>query len=348
MAKNNFNPNDITLPNGNIFGFPFTEDTAKVVILPIPWEVTTSYAGGTSKAPQAILEASLQLDFYDPDIEKAWEIGVYMRDISAYWKAKNDALKTKAQKYINFLEGGGDISSNQKMKILLAEINQVNSLLNSWVMSETSLLIEKDKLVGILGGEHSVALGFMKALARKYDNFSILQIDAHADLRESYEGFWFSHASIMNNALKINQIDRLVQVGVRDICPEEVQMIRNFSKRIKTFFDWDIKTSIYKGEKWNNICENIISQLSQNVYISFDIDGLAPNLCPNTGTPVPGGFQFYEIIYLLKRLVHSCRRIIGFDLCEISPGYNQWDANVGARLLYKLSNLMVSSYLPKN
>ncbi|MCF8411225.1 MAG: arginase family protein, partial [Crocinitomicaceae bacterium] len=128
-----------------------------------------------------------------------------------------------------------------------------------------------------------------------------------------------------------------VQVGIRDISQSEIDLIELSNHRIRTFFDWDLKENSFNGISWSNQVDEIISELPQNVYVSFDIDGLIPSLCPNTGTPVAGGFQLEEITFLLFKLVESGKRIIGFDLNEVSPGESgDWDANVGARALWNL------------
>jgi agmatinase len=174
----------------------------------------------------------------------------------------------------------------------------------------------------------------------------VLQIDAHADLRNAYEGFKYSHASIMYNVMNmVPQVKKLVQVGIRDYCDEELQMINDSNGRIVTFFDKDIKEQQYEGATWRQVCDRIIAELPQKVYVSFDIDGLDPKLCPNTGTPVPGGFEVEQVFYLFKQLHASGRELIGFDVNEVSTGIqaaDNIDAIVGARVLYKLSNLMVA------
>ena len=139
-------------------------------------------------------------------------------------------------------------------------------------------------------------------MAQKFQNFGILQIDAHCDLRDSYEGFEYSHASVFNNVLKLPQVKKLVQVGVRDLCDEEINIIKQDS-RIKTFFNHQINQLKFSGSSWEEVCDDIISNLPENVYVSFDIDGLLPFYCPNTGTPVPGGLEFDEqyICYKLKQ-----------------------------------------------
>jgi agmatinase len=131
-----------------------------------------------------------------------------------------------------------------------------------------------------------------------------------------------------------------VQVGIRDICQEEVDVINNSSGRVVTFFDAHIKRRQFAGETWKQICQDIIGKLPQKVYISFDIDGLDPKLCPSTGTPVPGGFELEQINYLFVLLKESGKQIIGFDLNEVAPGENDMDALVGARVLFKMCGLL--------
>ena len=147
----------------------------------------------------------------------------------------------------------------------------------------------------------------------------------------------------MFNALKIKNVSKLVQVGIRDYCQAEYDIIKNSNGRVETFFDRDIRHRQYEGESWKQICTDIISRLPDQVYISFDIDGLDPKLCPNTGTPVAGGFEFEQAVYLLQKLAESGKKIIGFDINEVAPGETEWDANVGARLLFRMANLMARS-----
>jgi agmatinase len=207
-------------------------------------------------------------------------------------------------------------------------------------------LYAKGKYVALLGGDHSTPLGLMMAAGEHYGDFGILQIDAHADLRDAFEGFTYSHASVMFNALKeIPQLKKLVQVGVRDFCDEEYDIITTHP-RVKTFFDQEIKDRMYEGDTWKAVCNDIIEQLPQQVYISFDIDGLDPKLCKNTGTPVQGGFETEQIQYLFKKLVDSGRRIIAFDLNEVGCGEDSQDsidASIGARILYRMCNLFMKS-----
>jgi agmatinase len=193
-------------------------------------------------------------------------------------------------------------------------------------------------MVAMVGGEHSVPLGYIRALSEQHERFGILQIDAHADLRKSYEGFTYSHASIMYNVLKLPAVGRLVQVGIRDYSHDEVNLMKRAMGRVIAFLDEDIKERLYNGKTWDSICDEIVGQLPKEVYISFDIDGLDPKLCPHTGTPVAGGLEFHQAVHLIKKVALSGRIIIGFDLCEVAGGDDDWDANVGARILFHLCN----------
>ena len=340
----NFDPNDAGNPNNNIFGLPFSEDDARLVIIPIPWEVTVSFGAGTARSAEQIMRASLQVDLFDPEVREGWKQGFFMKETDRKVLLKSDYLRKEAELYIDYISKGDIVANNQFMCKTLKEVNEGGYFLNNWVYHQTKELLEKGKLVALLGGDHSTPLGFMKAIGEKYGEFGIIQIDAHCDLREGYEGFVYSHASIMYNALKeVPQLQKLVQVGIRDYSQGEHEFIQQNPERVKTYFDADIRQRQYEGESFRQVVDEIVSQLPQKVYISFDIDGLDPKLCPNTGTPVQGGFETEQVFYIFKKIQQSGRQIIGFDLSEVSTSENYWDANVGARVLFKLCNLLVSS-----
>lgn len=339
-----FDPNSVGNPNNNIFGLPFSEDEARLVILPVPWEVTVSYNAGTARAADHILTASLQVDLFDAEFKDEWRKGFYMRLPDKKILTKSDYLRKEAELYINYISHGEEVIANKFMCKTLREINEGGLFLNNWVYEQTKDLLDKGKIVGLLGGDHSTPLGYFKAIAEKNEAFGILQIDAHMDLRKAYEGFNYSHASIMYNALnEIPQIKKLVQVGIRDYCDEELAYMEKSEGRVVTFFDKDIKERQYEGDTWRAITDDIIDTLPQNVFISFDIDGLNPKLCPHTGTPVQGGFEVQEIYFLFKNILKSGRKIIGFDLNEVGVSHDEWDENVGARVLYRLCNLLTQS-----
>lgn len=339
-----FDPNGLGNPNNNIFGLPFTEDDARLVIIPVPWEVTVSFGSGTARAAEQIMRASLQVDLFDPDVPNGWRQGFYMRDTDKKILLKSDYLRKEAELYIDYIANGDIVEQNQFMCKTLKEVNEGSFFLNNWVYQQTKALLDKGKLVALLGGDHSTPLGFFKAIAEKHGDFGILQIDAHCDLREAYEGFVYSHASIMYNALKeIPQLRKLVQAGIRDYSEGEWDFIQENQDRVKTYFDRDIRFRQYEGETFKQITDEIINQLPDKVYISFDIDGLDPKLAPNTGTPVQGGFETEQVYYIFHQLRQSGKQIIGFDLNEVSTSESGWDANVGARVLFKMCNLLVAS-----
>ena len=339
-----FDPNNAGNPNNNIFGLPFSEEESRLVILPVPWEVSVSYGVGTARNTDHIFKASLQIDLFDPDAPDAWRKGFFMRSYDQKVLLKSDYLRKEAELYIDYISTGERVEDNLFMCKALKEVNEGGNFLNQWVYEQTKELLSQNKLVGMLGGDHSVPLGFFKAQAEKHGDFGILQIDAHCDLRDSYEGFKYSHASIMYNALhEIPSLKKLVQVGIRDYSDGELEIIQNNKERIVTFFDRDIKDRLFEGDTWKNVVDDIIQTLPPKVHLSFDIDGLDPKLCPNTGTPVAGGFEVEQINYLLRQLIQSGRQLIGFDLNEVGVGENDWDANVGARVLYKLCNLLIKS-----
>jgi agmatinase len=334
-----FDPNTVGNPNNNVFGLPFTEEDARLVLLPVPWEVTVSYGSGTARAAEHIFKASKQVDIFDVDGDHGWKEGFYMKEVDKRILMKSDYLRKEAELYIDYISRGEEVDKNKFMCKSLKEINAGSIMLNEWVYEQCKNLLDRDKLVGLIGGDHSTSLGFIKALAEKQGDFGVLQIDAHCDLRKSYEYFIYSHASAMYNALnEVPALKKLVQVGVRDYCQEEWDYICSSDFRVITYFDKAIKERQFEGETWKHIVDEIVNQLPEKVYISFDIDGLDRKYCPNTGTPVPGGFDMEEIFYLIRGIHESGRKLIGFDLVEVAIGQSDWDSNVGARCLWRLCN----------
>lgn len=334
-TNNDFNPNDIGVPNGNFFALPVELEEAEIVLFPVPWDVTTSYKSGTSGGPDAILEASVQVDLFDESIENAWSIPVGTLKTFINTLPSNKQYRELAEDIISRLSDG-EAESTLMDQIL--KVNEASDRLNKFVYENSRSLLERGKIVGVIGGEHSVPLGLIKALGEFYPDFGILHIDAHADLRDAYEGFRYSHASIMFNALnEVPQISRICQVAIRDYCQDEANLIKR-DPRLTLYSDLMINNRLFDGEKWSVIVDQIVESLPGYVYISFDVDGLSPEFCPNTGTPVPGGLSFSQADYLLRRLSSSGKTIIGFDLCEVTPAKEgEWDANVGARLAFKLA-----------
>lgn len=331
-----FDPSGYAIKNGNFIGLPYNEETASIILLPVPWEATVSYAAGTALAPSNILEASYQLDLVDWKFSNAWETPIYMAPINPSIQALSDATRALAIQHIDNLEQAKPIDPT-----LIDQVNQHSEQLNTWVYEQTKAFLKKGKKVGLVGGEHSVPFGYLKALAEEEGDFGVLQIDAHFDLRAAYEDFTYSHASIFYNALEqIPQIKQLTQVGIRDACQDELDYVCAHNNRITLYSMHYIREQVYTQlQNYHELCQQIVDSLPQKVYISFDIDGLDPKLCPNTGTPVPEGLEFMEAVHLLHQIIDSGRTIIGFDLCEVGSA-SEWDGNVGARILYKLAVLL--------
>jgi agmatinase len=330
------------LPDIGIYGLPTSEDHSALVYLPVPWDATTSYRPGTSHGPDSVFRASEQIDFFDQEIVDAYAAGMHMLPVPETIEGWNTVARAKAKAVVDSQE---DLAENFDARQNLAQVNELCSKMNDWVYEESKRLIANGKLVGVLGGDHSVPFGAIKALADEYASFGILHFDAHLDLRMSYQGFTYSHASIMRNVMEeIPQVKKLVQVGIRDYSEEEYSFVKSKRRKIKPFFDNEIYHRQANGTAFGVIANEIVDALPTKVYISFDIDGLDPKLCPDTGTPVPGGLDFHHVQMILRQLVRAGKRVIGFDLCEVSPGphypesFNEWNANVGMRMLYKLSS----------
>jgi len=316
MTKpHSFDPDAAAVAGAGIYGLPFTAKESRVVIVPVPFEATTSYGGGTSGGPKAVLEASRQVDLHDHETGRPYEAGIAMLDIPK-----------------NIVRWNRDAKRARKKAV-----NAYGDKVNAWVYAKTRELLDAGKMPVILGGDHSVPFGAIRAYAESYPGLGILHLDAHADLRDAYEGFTWSHASIFHNVMtRIPNVAKLVQVGVRDLGQAENAMIANSNGRIVTFFDPDLAMRKDEGVPFAKIADAIVAELPDVVYLSWDIDGLDPTLCPGTGTPVPGGLSWNEAIALLRAIHRARKRIVGLDLCEVAPGDSEWDANVGARLLYKM------------
>lgn len=338
-----FDPNALGDVAGGLFGLPFTVEEAQVVVVPVPWEVTVSYRAGTARGPAAIREASLQVDLYDPDIADAWRLGLAMEAEDEHWAQKSRELRAFAADYIGWLEDGEPATGTATFAGVPARVTASGKELLTWLSQKTGAYLDAGKAVVVLGGDHSTPLGYIHALAARHEEFGILQIDAHCDLRPAYEGFEYSHASIMYNALQLPQVKKLVQVGIRDYCQQEAELAERSNGRVTMFTDRFLREEMYEGKSWKKECKKIIAQLPLKVYLSFDIDGLDPKLCPGTGTPVPGGLEFEQALYLIRQVVRSGRQIIGCDLNEVAPGEDDWNGIVGARLLYHMTNWMAVS-----
>jgi agmatinase len=339
-----YDPDEPPSSDAGLFGLPFTPDDARVVLLPVPWDATTSYRPGTSRGPEAIRVASHQLDLYDAQYGEAWRAGIAMVEIPHELVEHNRVARGDAERVI---AAGGRVDGDAALVAALARVNAASAALDARVHADATRWLACGKLVGVVGGDHSVPFGAIRAIAERHGDepIGILHVDAHADLRVAYEGFERSHASIMANVARELPIARLVQVGIRDQCAAEVATVDRSDGRIVQFRDDHIAAQLLDGTPWTALCKAIVDALPQHVYVSFDIDGLDPALCPHTGTPVPGGLSFQQVALLLHRVVAAGKTIVGFDVVEVAPGPHgdEWDGNVGARVLYKLCGAALAS-----
>ena len=322
-----------------LFGVEPGAGSDDLVIIGVPWEPSASYGRGTSKTPHAMIAASHQLDFFDLTTRSDVSHRVHMLPVSQYWEAMNARCIALADPIHEGVNG-------PEADKALEEINLTALELENQLQDQVATLLAAGKIVGILGGDHSSPLGALRATFAAFPKAGLLHFDAHHDLRIAYEGFTSSHASIMYNFLdQVKPVGPLVSVGIRDFCVEEFRLARDHGK-VHTFYDQDLKKGLFQGATWTDLTQKILEPLPQEVYVSFDIDGLDPSFCPHTGTPVPGGISYDQAVYVLEALVASGRRLIGFDLCEVAPhphhADQEWDLNVGARLLYKLCTLALN------
>ncbi|MCK5687679.1 agmatinase family protein [Myxococcota bacterium] len=319
-------------PVQEIFEHQSRPEESEVILIPLPFDATASYGTGSSKGPEHIRKASSQLDFYDVEMGMPVERGIALL-------AENPEIPELNRKATEAVQMARQYpAESQVHQKACQRADAAATELRNWLFNETTHWLQEGKIPGIIGGDHSTPLGAIEACAAHYPDMGVLHIDAHADLRIAYEGFEHSHASIMHNVLGRTAIKTLVQVGVRDLSQEEKSEIES-NTTITTFFDNRMARSMARGTNWGNIAYDIVAALPETIYISMDIDGLDPTLCPGTGTPVPGGLSFHQFEHLLRVLREEKRRVIGFDLVEVTPSRDgsEWDGNVGARVLYRLA-----------
>ncbi len=322
---------------------------ARLVLLSVPWSVTQSGGGGADKGPEMIQKVSSQMDFFSLRGKDARKQGIHLKPPPDFLTTLNRKMREKALPILALEEKApGPFSPS-----LTEEINRACSQMVDWVFEEAKTLYKRGKKIGLIGGDHSVSEGILRFLGEEHKgDFGVLHIDAHADLRKSYQGFRHSHASVMYNVMNQGFPPlALVQVGVRDFSEEEYQRIKSH-KNIHTFFDEEIKSQMFKGRPYADLVDSVLSYLPEKVYVSLDVDGLCPSLFPQTGTPVPGGLSFSEVVFLLNKLRQK-HKVIGFDLVEVAEGERakgeltelqglkmSLDAINGAYLLYKLCEII--------
>ena len=346
-----FDPNAASSPDSGIFGLPHSVEEARVAVLPVPFDATTSYRKGAAGGPEAVLAASRQVDLFDLETGRPYEAGIAMVELSPAERRALARMNRDATRLAEPVLAAGGVREDAKLAALARKADAICEQVNAFARERVAALLERGKLVATLGGDHATPFGAIEAHAEAHPGLGVLHVDAHADLRNAFEGLTWSHASIMYNvATRIPGVAKIVQVGIRDFCEEEHDLVLASRGRLQTFYDVELARERLSGATWASQCERIVSALPRDVYVSFDIDGLDPALCPHTGTPVPGGLSFHEACMLVATVAGSGRRIVGVDLNEVAPGPegDEWDANIGARLLYKLIGWMLVSQRDQN
>ncbi len=344
-----FDPNAAAAPESGLFGLSDDPKGARVHILGVPFDATTSFHKGTANGPEAIRAASRQVDLFDPLNGRPYEAGIWMAPLEARVVAWNEEASRAAEPVIAAGGvGNGTVEHDPKLRKAAERVDAIQVELNRWVEERTNESLDQGKLCGLVGGDHSTPFGAIQAHATRFPGLGILHVDAHADLRPAYEGFTWSHASILRNvAERVGSVARIVQIGVRDFSEEERDFIVASRGRIQTLFDLEWADARHSGHNLKALVRRTLEPLPATVYVTFDVDGLEPALCPHTGTPVPGGVTWNEAGLWLDELVRSGRRVVGFDLNEVAPAPGPlgegWDENVGARLLYRLIGFALRS-----
>jgi agmatinase len=330
-----FDPDAPAAPGSGFFGLDTPAEGAAVWILSVPFDATTSFRGGAAHGPAAMRAASHQVDLYDLRFGRPWQAGIHTLAPDPQVVQWNEQASAAARPVI---DAGGVPAGDPRT----AEVDRIGELLTSWVREQTGRALSAGALPVLVGGDHSVPLGAIAACAERHPGLGILHLDAHADLRPAYEGFAMSHASILHNVLEqVPGVEQVVMFGIRDLGQAERARIDE-DPRLSALFDPRWARHKLAGGNLQALVREHLDRLPAEVYLTFDIDGLEPALCPRTGTPVPGGINWHELMLWLEQLVASGRRIVGCDLCEVSPGPGGdprgegWDGIVGSRLLYRM------------
>lgn len=328
-----YDPDGAGVENGNFLGLPWVSDPA-VRFIAVPYDATVSYGAGTAGGPANVLAASLQLDVSVPGVARPWELGFGWEALTCPALERGVGLRRRGAAVIEAVERGaaGDPVDVRTLDGAGAEIA---ACLERLVSGLSAFPV-------VVGGEHAVALGAYRACGRG-GPYGILQVDAHMDLRDRYEGLLYSHASVMHNALVDERLTRLVQVGVRDYSPGECARAADEGERVRAFTDDALHERLLHGEDFASLAAEIVAELPQRVWVSLDVDGLDPALCAHTGTPVPGGLSFAQADFLLAQVARSGRELIGMDVVEVAAEPHAYEGAVAARLAYRYASRAVSA-----
>lgn len=321
-------------------GYYFRDATptadAPIVLVSAPWAVTSAAGQGAAYTPDAIIDASTDLSLYDVVNNTSIDGKVATAEVDYDLQESSLQLGGDAAKVVAHIEDGGALTGDYFARKVV-RINLGFRDMHRSVGKRVFRFASKGKIVGIVGGDHSVAFGAVRSISSVYPQMGVLFVDAHSDLRPSGRIFDYSHLSVARNIVdEIPAVSKLVQVGVRDMSREEIDFAQSHPK-VTMFCHEKLAAERFSGRSWGEVCDDVVAQLPDKVYISFDIDALSPECCPHTKRPVAGGMTFDEAVCLINRVAESGREIVGFDLTEIVPVMESGvDAAVGARMLVKL------------
>ena len=323
--------------SGCYFRDETTTDEAQLVVVSAPWSVTADFGKGSAYAPDAIIDASARGGVYDAISHLSLEGKIATAEIDYNIQELSGQLGREAERVASHIEDNGELVGD-KMLARVARINSGFEEMQSSIYAQVLRHAKAGKRIAVIGGDHSVAFGAVKALAEQHEDMGILAIDAHADLRQSTSPYRYSHDSIMRNVVEeIPAISKVVEVGVRDVVSEEMEFA-SANPKVEIFFAEELAARMFEGSCWQALCDEICSKLPQKVYISLDIDALKIEFCHNTNFPVPGGLNFNEVVYLIDRVVATGHQIVGFDITEVVPNIdNTMDSTVATRLLSKMA-----------
>lgn len=291
-----------------VFGRRSSREEAALTLIAVPWEGGISFRSGTMNAPELIRRVSAQIDYYRSEYPLLEHLGIY-------WQRPPVPFPTT-----------GDKDAAYEAAVL------------PYVEAQVQAALAAHKSFGVIGGDHTVPLGAHYAL-QSTQPYGVLHLDAHADLRASYEGMRYSHATILHHISRLRNVERIVAVGIRDWAQEEAEYARTLYPRLVIYEMRRLAQAYLRGRPFIETVSEIVSLLPERVYISVDMDALDTGYVPNTGTPVPGGLRYEELFFLLEAIPRSGRTIIGFDVCE--TGGAELDAIVAAHLIYRLCGLVL-------
>ena len=341
MQSKKFDPNGAIPDNGNYFGIPLEPEEAALVLISAPWDLSLKVRNGSSFAPDAIIEASRSVDFFEPMAPNSWRKGIATVPIDYTIQDLSHRLRSDAERIVKVYDRQGATTfDNLVYERSVRRVNDGYQTLNDNIYEQSMTWLKRGKIVGLVGGDQSVAYGHIRAIAEHYGSLGVLHIDSSCNLKRCHQGMEFSHASVMYNVLRdVPQVERLVGVGVRAFSPEEWQRAESDS-RITLFTGQSLWSRHFEGTPWATVVNEIVESLPQYVYISLDINGLTLECSPHNGMVVAGGLRFPEIIYLLDKIVESGRKIVGFDLSEVVPDVeDKTDAEIASRLLYNICSM---------